>query len=249
MNNAPPAFGIAARQPFALLILVVALVAGLVIFWWLFPLGLLVYGFIVFVTARDPVLAALGQRSPRPRVSSPTFRGQLEAIERTQQEIQRSVSQAAGPLGRLLMSIGDQTRELVQQAYMLTDKGQIIETYLAQTNLQSIQEQIAQIDRRLAATTDAYTQRQMQETRQALVERQQHARDLETYIGRIQAQLQNIAANLDNVLAETVRLRTADAVSADSLTNQVAQRLSEVRSDMDAFQQVLDTALVQAGSI
>ncbi len=65
-------------------------------------------------------------------------------------------------------------------------------------------------------------------------------------MGRILAQLQNISASLDNVLAETVRLRTADAVSADTATNQVAQRLSDLKSDMDAFQMVLDTALAQS---
>ncbi len=100
----------------------------------------------------------------------------------------------------------------------------------------------------MSATTDAYTRQQLQETRQALVDRQGNARDLETYVGRILAQLQNISANLDNVLAETVRLRTADAVSADTATNQVAQRLSDLKADMDAFQRVLDTAITQTGA-
>jgi hypothetical protein len=49
------------------------------------------------------------------------------------------------------------------------------------------------------------------------------------------------------VLAETVRLRTADVVSADTATNQVQQRLSDLKADMDAFQRVLDTAITQTG--
>ena len=163
-------------------------------------------------------------------------------------KIVRSVSQASGALGRLLMPIGDQARELVAEAYILCDKGQIIESYLATSNQRALQDQINALDQRIAATHDPYTQQQMQETRQALAERQANARDLETYIGRILAQLQNISANLDNVLAETVRLRTADAVSADTATNQVAQRLSDLKADMDAFQRVLDTALTQTGA-
>lgn len=74
-------------------------------------------------------------------------------------------------------------------------------------------------------------------------------RDLDTFIGRISAQLQNINASLDNVLAETVRLRTADAASADSTTSQVARRLADLKSDMDAFQSVLDTALARSGAV
>jgi DNA repair exonuclease SbcCD ATPase subunit len=248
MTPTAPAYGFAARRPLALLVLLVAIVTGLTVALWLLPLGLIAYALIVFLSARDPELVALSQRAPRPRLSSPTFRAQLDAIERTQQEIARSVSQAGGALERLLLPIGDQAHDLVEQAYLLCDKGQVIERYLATTNLRALQDQINGIDQQLAATQDAYTRQQLAETRQALIERQQNARDLETYIGRILAQLQNISASLDNVLAETVRLRTADAVSADAATNQVAQRLSDLKSDMDTFQRVLDTALTQSGA-
>jgi hypothetical protein len=248
MINTPPAYGFAARQPLALLVLVAAIAAGLAVALWLLPLGLLAYAAIVFLSARDPDLLALSQRAPRPRLSSPTFRAQLDAIERTQQEIVRSITQSNGPLERLLLPINDQARDLVEQSYTLCDKGEIIERYLATTNQRALQDQINSIDERLAATQDDYTKQQFQETRHALIERQQNARDLETYVGRILAQLQNISASLDNVLAETVRLRTADAVSADTATNQVAQRLTDIKSDMDAFQRVLDTALTQTGA-
>lgn len=248
MTNPSPAYRLAASRPLALIVLVLALAAGLTVALWLLPLGLLAYAAMVFLAAHDPELMALAQRAPRPHLSSPTFRAQLDAIERTQQEIVRSVAQATGPLGRLLAPIGDQAHDLVAQAYTLCEKGQIIERYLATTNQRALQDQINTLDHRLATTQDPYTQQQLQETRQALIERQGNARDLETYVGRILAQLQNISANLDNVLAETVRLRTADAVSADTATNQVAQRLSDLKSDMDAFQRVLDTAMTQTGA-
>jgi chromosome segregation ATPase len=239
-------YAYAARQPLAISVLLLAGLGGLLIYWWLLPLGLLAYGLMVFLGGQDPAVAAASQRAPRPRLSSATFRTQIDALERTQQEIQRSVAQADGPVGRLMARITDQARELVEQAYELSDKGQIIEGYLARVNLADLQQRINTTDRQLAATADPYTLQQLQETRAALAEKQRNAADLTTYIGRIQAQLQNIHANLDNVLAETVRLRTADAVSADSATNQVAQRLSDLKSDMDSFQRVLDTALATA---
>ncbi len=248
MITPPPAYGFAARRPLALLVLAVAIAAGLVVAIWLLPLGLLAYALMVFLLARDPELQDLARRPARPRLSSPTFRSQLDAIERTQREIERSVGQAGGALERLLQPIGEQARELVEQAYILCDKGQIIERYLATTNQHALQDQINAVNQRLAATHDPYTHQQLLETRQALAERQDHARDLETYIGRILAQLQNISANLETVLAETIRLRTADAVGADTATNQVAQRLSDLKNDMDAFQRVLDTALSQTGA-
>jgi chromosome segregation ATPase len=239
-------YAYAARRPLAILVLLLAVAGGLVIYWWLLPLGLLAYGLMVLLAGRDPALAAASRRAPRPRLSSPTYRAQLRALERSQEEIQRSVAQASGPVARLLGRIGDQTEELVEQAYALCDKGQVIEGYLARVNPQELQGRIAATDRQLAATSDAYTLQQLQETRAALAEKQRNAADLATYLGRIQAQLQNIHASLDNVLAETVRLRTADALAADSATNQVAQRLADLKSDMDTFQRVLDSALAGA---
>jgi len=237
----------AARRPLALLVLLAALAAGLTVALWLLPVGLAAYAAMVALAARDPALQAASQRAPRRRLTSAAFQAQIEALERAQREIERSVGQAEGPLSRLLLPIGDQTQALVDEAYLLCDKGQIIEGYLARVNLQDVQQRLAGIDRQIATTTDPYTLQQLQETRAALADKQRNAGDLQTYIGRIQAQLQNIAANLDNVYAETVRLRTADAISADSTTNQVAQRLSDLKTDMDTFQRVLDTALATTG--
>jgi hypothetical protein len=194
-----PAYGRAAAQPLAIVVLLAALLFGLTVALWLLPLGLLVYGALVYLGARDPAVQVAAPPRPR-RATSPTFKTYLDTIERTQQEIARSAMQAGGSLARLLLPVSDQARDLVNEAYVLADKGQ--------TDLQ----------------------------------------DLETYIGRISAQLQNISASLDNVLADTVRLRTADAASAGAATNNVAERLMNLKSDMRAFQQVLDTAISHTGA-
>lgn len=240
---------IAARQPLAVAVLIVAIFTGLTVASWMLPLGIVVYIVATVLAARDPTLATAAQRSAAfARLTSPTFRTIIDEIDRSQREVERSAAQASGPLAKLLQSVITQTRDLVQQAHELANKGQIIEQYLAAANIGQLQQQINQIDDQIARTTDGYTLQQLQETRQALVDRQDNAQALQTYIGRIMAQLQNIDANLDNVLAEVVRLRTADMVSADSASNQVAQRLSDLNADMDAFQRVLDTALVQSGA-
>jgi type IV secretory pathway TrbD component len=245
MLNPQPAYRRAATRPLALAVLLAAFVAGALIVWWLLPLGLLAYAAMVALAARDPHLIAVAQRPARPKLTSATFRAYLDSIERTHQEIARSVAQADGPLGRLLGPIGVQARELTEESYVLCQKGEIIESYLAAIDQRDLRARLQAAEQRLAQTHDPYTRQQLEETRQALLDKQQNARDLGVYIDRIVAQLQNISASLDNVLAETVRLRTADAATADSTTSQVARRLSDLKADMDAFQQVLDTALTQ----
>lgn len=240
------AYAFTARQPLALMVLLAAIAGGLILYWWLLPLGLLAYGAMVLIGGRSPVVVAASQRPVRPRLNSATFRAQLNAIERSHREIERAVAQASPSLAGLLARITAQTRELVEQAYALADRGQVIEAYLAQVKPEALQDRITKINWQISSASDAFTRQQLEETRAALLEKQRNAADLTTYIGRIKAQLEHIHASLDNVLAETVRLRTADVVSASPATNEVAQRLADLKSDMDTFQRVLDTAMASA---
>jgi chromosome segregation ATPase len=235
---------VAARQPLAIIVLVLAIVTGLTVAVWMLPLGVITYGAMVVLATRDPQLAAKAQRSaPRTRLSSKTFRVLMKDIADAQREVERSVSQAEGPLAQLLQKVTDQTHELVDQAQVLAQKGQIIEDYLEEIDFQQLDANIHELGSKIDRTTDGYILQQLEETRSALIKRQRHARDLQTFIKRILAQLENIKANIDSVLAETVRLRTADVVSADSSSNQVADHLKNLNADMSAFRQVLDTAL------
>lgn len=238
-----------ARQPLYLLVLLVAVVTGLTIVWWLLPLGLLVYVVAVALAARDPQTVTTAQRTAmRTQLRSPRFRMLIDEIDRVQGEIQRSVAQSAGPLQRLLQGVSSQTNVLVDQAHTLAHKGETIEQYLATVNQYQLGADVDAANAQVTRTTDDYTLQQVRQTRDALADRKTNAEALATYLERIVAQLQNIAANLNNVLAESIRLRTADAVSADTATDQVAERLRDLNADMDAFQRVLDTALVQTGA-
>jgi DNA repair exonuclease SbcCD ATPase subunit len=238
----------AAREPLAVVVLLVAIVVGLTVHLLMLPLGLLVYLVAVVLASRDPAIAAAQRRASYAPITSRTFRPMVKEVDRAHRDIEQSVAQAQGPLVSVLQRITAQTSDLVGQAHELALKGQIIETFLAQINYHQLQKQIDDLDRAIGRTSDRYTLQQLQETRQALINRQSNARDLQTYIGRITAQLQNIDANLDNVLAETIRLRTADVVSADQTTNQVAERIRDLNADMSAFRRVLDTALVESGA-
>lgn len=238
----------AAMRPLFLVVLLVAVATGLTVTWWLLPLGVAVYVLAVALAARDPQLARDAQRATRPRLDSPKLRGLLDEINGYRSDIYAAVERSDMPLQRLLSGIAEQADVLVEQAQQLAVKGEIIERYLKTVNRSGLDDQISRVEVQLPRTTDQYTQRQLQETRNALVERRTNAEALQTYGERIEAQLRNIGANLSNVLAETVRLQTADAVSVDSTGNQVAEHLRDLNSDMDAFQRTLDTALASSGA-
>ncbi|GIV95568.1 MAG: hypothetical protein KatS3mg057_0225 [Herpetosiphonaceae bacterium] len=239
---------LAARQPLAVTVLAAAIISGLVVALWLLPLGLVVYLAMVLLASRDPQLQALAARPTRPRNLAPAFKHAVDHIERTSGEIERLIASTSGSLRRLLDPIGEQARTLVAHAYGLAEKGAVIDQYCASAQPQQIRQQIAAIDARLAATSDEYTRQQLQSTRAALVEQEQNVTALMTYRERVIAQLTNVAANLDKVYTDTLRLRAAQVTDATSISGQIAEQLNNLNADVDAFQHVLEGALGQAGA-
>ncbi|MEF3273571.1 MAG: hypothetical protein K6356_04100 [Chloroflexus sp.] len=231
----------AALQPINILVLVAAIFGGVSLTIWWLPLGLAVYLTVVWLAAQDPLLTA-PPPPPRPRITSSTLRAAISEIEQSQRKVERAASEASGPLANILRNIVNQTRDLIADAYVLADKGQVIERFLASSNWQRLSQQLQQLDWQISATVDPFTRQQLEEQRRALLAQQQHIHDLKQYLNRIQAQLANIDASLDTTLAEIVRLRTADAVAMTSASGAVQQRLADLHRDMEVFRKVLDTA-------
>lgn len=236
--------GAVIKNPLYLIVLAVAIFEGLTIAWWMLPLGVAVVAVAVVVASRDQgFVAQVQQQATRASITNALLRVTVERIEATQRQIEQGAQRAQGPLVKVLTRISSQTRTIADQAYDLAVKGQTLDQYTTTNDPAKLRTQIRQIEAQIAQTTDQYTRQQLDQTLAAVVDQEENAEALRTYRQRIDAQLSNIAANLENVLSETVRLRTADAVTADSTGNQVADRLSDLNADMNAFQQMLDTAL------
>ena len=229
-------------KPLNLIVLLVAVAAGLLIALWLLPVGVLAYAAMVVLTLRMPTPAPV----PAPRRAPPTdgvFAPQLANIARTHAAISASVAAADGPLRATLERITQQVEGITDEAYVLAAKGDPIVHYLRQVDRRSLQQQQRQVEQQIASAQDVPLKQQYSATYTALGEQLAHAEALDLYLKRIGAQLDTINVNLDNVLAETVRLRTAPALDVSPSTDNVAARLGDLRADMDALAQVLDRAL------
>ena len=240
---------LAARHPLVLFVVLVMLGTGIFVDWRALPVGIVALGLMIWFTAGDPSLITAPTERPKlAKITSRAFQAHLDAIDRTREQIARSTNSAAGPLLKLLQPIADQANKLYAQANGLASKGQIIEQYLHTASDQQLQGQINELDRRISGTSDTYTRDQLIETRAALIDRQHNSQALATYYDRITAQLLNISANLENVLAETVRLRASQGASASTTSTEVTEQLRNLNADMDAFQHVLEGALSQSGA-
>ncbi len=240
---------VAARKPLFLAVLGVAILTGLLVSPLLLVAGLVVYVVVVLLAAQDKTLVEQQElRRKRKGLHSQTFLYKITLIELAEQEVEKTIHGAGAELRRTLAStIGRQTEELVDQSYLLAQKGQQIEQYLQRINLAGLQQRINELQQRIQSTLDQYTREQLEQTHRALVGQRDSAAALQTYIERISSQLENIHANLQAMPAQILRMRASE-VDAQLLSEQVANQISDLNTDMHAFMNVLDSAMGQTSA-
>lgn len=240
---------IAARKPLFLVVLVVAIITGLIVSPLMLVAGLVVYVVVVLLAAQDRALVEQQSlRRKRQGLNSQTFLYKITLIELAEKEVDKTIAGAGTELRRTLEgTLGRQTEELVDQSYLLAKKGQQIEQYLQRANPTGLQQRINELQQRIQSTADQYTREQLEQTHQALIGQRDSAQALQTYIGRITSQLENILANLQAMPAQILRMRASE-VDAQLLSEQVANQISDLNNDMYSFMTVLDTAIGQTSA-
>ena len=239
----------AARKPLFLAVLAVAVFTGLLVSRILFVVGLIVYVVAVLLAAQDRSMIEQQQlRTKRRGLTSQTFLYKITLIELAEREVRKTIEDAGSDLRRMLQAtLEPQTRELVDQSYQLAQKGQQIEQYLQRANLAGLNQRINELQQRIKNTSDQYTREQLEQTYKALVGQRDSAQALQTYIGRITSQLENILANVQAMPAQILRMRASD-VDAQMMSSQVANQISDLNNDMQAFVSVLDSAIGQTSA-
>jgi hypothetical protein len=108
----------ALTEPLNLIFLVLSIAAGLAAGWWFFLLGLALYGGLVYLTARDPIVhvrECLRRRAPpAPRLEPP-----FGQIERAQARLSSALTHTAPQVRRTLRPVQRAFAEAVGAAYRL----------------------------------------------------------------------------------------------------------------------------------
>lgn len=224
-------------DPLNLAMLGLTFAAGLCAAWWLLPLGLLLWGAMVLIVARDPALrmsqvmqdrAGLAQRFQRP----------FDRIERTQVSIFNAISHADARVRQALQPVRAATDDLVDQAYRLGQQMTVLENHrmVSQANT-DFASALAELDVKIEGADDPLVRREYEESRQALQNRLESLEALDRQLERTEAQLGSLASELDTVLTEIIRLQAMGAAQARSQVPELVRKLAHHQQELDAFEQ------------
>ncbi len=228
---------IALIHPLNILMAGMIVFAGLISAWWLAPVGVVVWGMMVFNVARDQALHfhyKMQQREPLARRFQPYF----DRIERAQLRIFNTLAAAPAKTRKALQPVRKAVDALSQQVYLLCQKMTALENYRAvsqaQTNLAT---DLKHIDEVIEKADNDLVRREYAESRQAIRERLEKLQAAATQLDRVEGQLLALANDMDGVVTEVIRLQAAEPGNAAGYVPDLVARIQKGTEKLAAFEQ------------
>lgn len=231
--------------------LLFALAGGL---WWLFPLSLVPYAALAWMSTRDPKFVArtlgiteaaavpsLPKRSVE-EVVSPSLRELLQRIDQAETKIRMQVD-GAGPAVRSMLEASLQQVQTAQRTGVdLAIRAQDIERQMAAVASPAAAREKAQVRRDWAAKApnDA-TREEYLSAAAALDDLAGSADALGELHQRLLAQLDSLAASLESAAARSMRIRVGaadDEGGAEALSEALRVDVELVRETLATFEEV-----------
>ena len=194
-------------NPLNLAMLALTVAAGLCSAWWLFPLGLLVWGMMFFTLYRDPGMQLDQVIGARVTLAA-RFQKPFDQIQRVQVSLFNSLTSSKPGVRSALQPIQESVNQLTEQAYRLCERMTVLENHrLVTKSNRDFEGELFVLKTKLDNTTDPVARRDYEESKKALEDRMRNFKALTTLLDRVEAQLASIFNTLDNTLTESVRLQ------------------------------------------
>jgi hypothetical protein len=225
----------ALSNPYNLAILALSVIAGMVSAWWLFPIGLVLWGIMVATIANDKSLRINYNMQARTATLSSRFQGGYSKVVRSQMRIFNSVLRSNGRTRRALEPVQNEVETLVEHVYAVCQQMMAVENYLtvAQGNT-DFEGERALLVLSLGNVTDPGVKHEKEEAIKALDGRIQEVKGMAGLLNRAEGQVANQASALDGVLAEIMSLQ----VRSDEIEKEVPNLVQKIRQQVEQLQDI-----------
>jgi chromosome segregation ATPase len=217
----------------SLLMLGLAILAGLVVAWWLFPLGLALWLVMGIAIARDPSLR-LRNKMHRRAPLAPRFQKYFDRVQRSQVRIFNSLTAAPSRTRRALQPIQTEVEALTTQVHTLCRRMTTLENYRVVSESKSnLQSDLKRINDAINNAGDTLVKQEYEESRRALMERMAKQGLIATELDRVEAQLVGMVNEMDGLVTEVVRLQAMDPEEAGRRVPPLVEKLRERSGELE----------------
>jgi hypothetical protein len=217
----------------SLLTLGLAVIAGLLVAWWLFPLGLALWLIMAIVISREPSLRLSHKMQGRAPLAK-RFQKHFDRVQRSQVSVFNSLAAAPARTRRALQPIQTEVEALTTEVHTLCRRMTTLENYrLVSESKSNLQSDLQRINDAIDNSGDALVKQEYEESRNVLMERIAKQRLIATELDRVEAQLVGVVNELDGLVTEVVRLQAMDPEEAGRRVPPLVERLRKRSKELE----------------
>lgn len=224
-------------NPYTLGTLFLAAAAGMFAAWWLFPIGLVLWAIMMALIANDKSLRINYNMQARTGTLSARFQGVYTKVVRSQMRIFNSLLSASWRTRRALEPVQNEVEVLVDHVYTVCQQMMAPENYLrvSQQGNTDFEGQRALLVLSLGGAADPVVKKEKEDAIHALDARIQEVKDMASMLDRVEAQLTNLSATMDAMLAEIMSMQVR---GAGEVEREVPNLVQKIRHEVEQLQAV-----------
>lgn len=212
--------------------------------WWLFPIGLVLWAIMVALVANDKSLRINYNMQARTGTLSSRFQGVYTKVVRSQMRIFNSLLSASWRTRRALEPVQNEVEILVDHVYTVCQQMMAPENYLrvSQQGNTDFEGQRALLVLSLGGALDPVVKKEKEDAIHALDDRIQEVKDMAAMLDRVEAQLTNLSATMDAMLAEIMSMQVR---GAGEVEKEVPVLVQKIRQEVEQLQAVENQKMPQ----
>ncbi len=222
-------------NPLNITTLVFSGLAGLVAAWWLFPIGLIVWGLMVAAIANDKAIRINYNMEARLGTLSSRFQEPYAKAVKAQMRIFNSLLSATPENRRALAPVQDEVEKLVNEIYTVCQKMTAPENFVqvAKSKLADLEGERALLVLSLDNSMDADIKKQKEDAIKALESRIQKTKNISIVLERIQAELASTTTFMESILSDVMRLQV---MGATQTAQEIPALIEKIRGEINELE-------------
>jgi hypothetical protein len=226
----------ALSNPTSLLILGLAILAGLLAAWWLFPLGLVFWGISIATIAGNKAMRINYNMQAGTQTLSPRFQGPYTNVVRAQMRLFNLLSSSGGRTQHDLEPVQQEIETLVNHVYTVCQQMTAPENFVKISKNTDYDGQRALLVLSMGGISDPAVKKEKEEAVQNLEKRLQEIKDIAAMVDRAEAQISSIAVALDSLLAEVMSLQVRGNTQIEKEVPNLVQKIRQQTQELQALE-------------
>jgi DNA repair exonuclease SbcCD ATPase subunit len=240
MTNRPPLLS-SLLHPLNLSMLALTAAAGLCSAWWLAPIGLVFWLIMVIAVARDPGLQMTFSRQSREPLAQ-RFQNRFDRLDRARISIFNSLQGVSPAFRRNIQPVQDALDELTEHAYQLCLNMTALDNNFSVQQLaaSSFDDDIASMEKNIAAAANANEKREYEEALKSLQARKAQMKNVGTLLSRFEAQLTGTNNAVDSVMTGIASLKGREVKQVKAKVPPLLEALQTEQAELQQFDAELE---------